>query len=62
MASYKNQMFEKCPTMLNLELPPRPLSPQYQAWWKERYGKSSFSDEEEVEALLTQKSLRNSTT
>lgn len=29
---------------------------QYQAWWKDRYGKNSFNDDEEVKTLLTQKS------
>lgn len=31
---------------------------QYRAWWKERYGTSAFSDEQEVEALLTERSRR----
>ncbi|XP_029683772.1 dual specificity protein phosphatase 22-B isoform X2 [Takifugu rubripes] len=34
---------------------------QYQAWWKDRYGKNSFNDEEEVEALLAQKALSSTT-
>ncbi|XP_070688745.1 dual specificity protein phosphatase 22-B-like [Pempheris klunzingeri] len=29
---------------------------EYRAWWKDRYGKSSFSDGAEVETLLDQKS------
>ncbi|XP_044216544.1 dual specificity protein phosphatase 22-B-like isoform X2 [Thunnus albacares] len=35
---------------------------QYRAWWKERYGKNSFSDDEEVGALLTRKSNGNALT
>ncbi len=35
---------------------PSALPLQYQAWWSDRYGKSSLSDDEEVETLLTQKS------
>ncbi|TWW58285.1 Dual specificity protein phosphatase 22-B [Takifugu flavidus] len=34
---------------------------EYQAWWKDRYGKNSFNDEEEVEALLAQKALSSTT-
>ncbi|XP_034532912.1 dual specificity protein phosphatase 22-B-like [Notolabrus celidotus] len=34
----------------------------YRTWWKERYGKNSLNDEEEVENLLTQKSENSSTT
>lgn len=33
---------------------------QYQAWWKDRYGKNSLSDDEEVETLLTKKSNSSS--
>lgn len=33
---------------------------QYQAWWKDRYGKNSFNDDEEVENLLTKKSNNSS--
>ncbi|XP_005937297.1 dual specificity protein phosphatase 22-B isoform X1 [Haplochromis burtoni] len=29
---------------------------EYRAWWKELYGKSTFSDDEEIEALLNRKS------
>ncbi|KAM7387753.1 hypothetical protein PAMP_023972 [Pampus punctatissimus] len=35
---------------------------QYRAWWKERYGKNTFSDDEEVKALLSRKSCSNSST
>lgn len=40
---------------------PPPLL-QYQAWWKDRYGKNSFNDDEEVENLLTKKSNSSSNT
>nr|XP_046247564.1 dual specificity protein phosphatase 22-B-like isoform X2 [Scatophagus argus] len=33
---------------------------EYQAWWKDRYGKKSFNDNEEVGILLTQKSRSGS--
>uniref|UniRef100_A0A8C9Y9C0 Dual specificity protein phosphatase 22-B n=1 Tax=Sander lucioperca TaxID=283035 RepID=A0A8C9Y9C0_SANLU len=33
---------------------------EYQAWWKERYGKNSFNDDEEMENLLTRKSNSSS--
>lgn len=33
---------------------------QYRAWWKDRYGNSSLNDQEQVEALLSQKSKCNS--
>ncbi|XP_049910993.1 dual specificity protein phosphatase 22-B-like isoform X2 [Epinephelus moara] len=33
---------------------------EYRAWWKDRYGKSSLNDDEEMETLLTQKSNSNS--
>ncbi|XP_040896423.1 dual specificity protein phosphatase 22-B-like [Toxotes jaculatrix] len=29
---------------------------EYRAWWKERYGKSPFNDDEEIKALLARKS------
>ncbi|KAL3976854.1 friend leukemia integration 1 transcription factor [Sarotherodon galilaeus] len=29
---------------------------EYRAWWKELYGKNTFSDDEEIEALLNRKS------
>ncbi|XP_062280019.1 dual specificity protein phosphatase 22-B-like isoform X1 [Scomber scombrus] len=32
---------------------------EYRAWWQDRYGDSSFSDDEEVGALLTRKSNAN---
>lgn len=34
--------------------------PQYRAWWKDRYGKNSINDDEEVKNLLTQKSSSSS--
>ncbi|XP_029285644.1 dual specificity protein phosphatase 22-B-like [Cottoperca gobio] len=34
---------------------------EYRAWWKDRYGKNSFNDDEEVEALLTRKSNSSNT-
>ncbi|XP_028443714.1 dual specificity protein phosphatase 22-B [Perca flavescens] len=33
---------------------------EYQSWWKERYGKNSFNDDEEIENLLTRKSNSDS--
>lgn len=35
---------------------------EYRTWWKERYGKSSLNDDENVTNLLTQKSENSSTT
>lgn len=34
--------------------------PQYRAWWMERYGNNSFNDDEEVQNLLTKKSVTDS--
>ncbi|XP_041646466.1 dual specificity protein phosphatase 22-B-like [Cheilinus undulatus] len=34
----------------------------YRAWWKDRYGKTSFNDDEEVKNLLTKKSENSVTT
>ncbi|XP_035503000.1 dual specificity protein phosphatase 22-B-like [Scophthalmus maximus] len=33
---------------------------EYRAWWTERYGKRTFSDDQEVEALLTRRSTCSS--
>ncbi|XP_077964029.1 dual specificity protein phosphatase 22-B isoform X1 [Gasterosteus aculeatus] len=33
---------------------------EYRAWWKDRYGKNSINDDEEVKNLLTQKSSSSS--
>ncbi|XP_067368777.1 dual specificity protein phosphatase 22-B-like isoform X1 [Channa argus] len=34
---------------------------EYRGWWKDRYGKNSFNDDEEIEALLTGKSTNSRT-
>ncbi|XP_056270848.1 dual specificity protein phosphatase 22-B-like isoform X2 [Pseudoliparis swirei] len=35
---------------------------EYRAWWKDRYGKNTFNDDEETEHLLTRSSSSNTIT